>query len=96
MQNGKPDGALSPARTQHEIHEKIKWLPPTKHDEYPGKIVDAYHSIGQQGWEYITRQLLADDDTMATKIEAILRDKKKKKELEQQKKKLADSKEAAK
>ena len=47
LQKGKADGALSPARTQDQIHELIQKLPPTKHDEYPGKIVDAYNSIGQ-------------------------------------------------
>jgi len=56
-------------------------MPPTKHDEYPDKIVDAYHSIGQQGWVYITKQLLAaDDDTITNKIEAINREKKAKQE----------------
>ena len=70
-------------------------MPPTKHDEYPDKIVDAYHSIGQQGWVYITKQLLAaDDDTITNKIEAINREKKAKMEQDAQRKKLADSKEA--
>jgi hypothetical protein len=56
-------------------------LPPTKHDEYPDKIVDAYNSIGQQGWVYITKQLLsADDDTIIEKINKLNYEKKIKKE----------------
>ena len=80
---GKVDTTLSPMRKQEDVEAIIKKMPPTDHDHYPNKVVDAYHSIGRQGWFHITKQLFnPEDTTIHDKIDKINKEKRIKREQE--------------